>query len=36
MASLSEIKMENISELNVLIFMGDIDKNRRIDEESLI
>jgi len=36
MANLSRIKRENIFELNVLIFMGDIDKNRRIDEEGLI
>ena len=36
MASLSEIKMENIFELNVLIFMEDIDKHQRIDEKGLI
>lgn len=36
MANLSEIKMENNFELNVLIFMEDIDKHRRIDEEGLI
>lgn len=36
MANLSRIKRENIFELNVLIFMGYIDKNRRIDEEGLI
>ncbi len=30
MANLSEIKVENIFELNVLIFMEDIDNYRRI------
>mgnify|MGYP000855721465 CR=1 FL=1 len=36
MKNLLEIKRESIFERNVLIFMGDIDKDRRIEEESLI
>lgn len=36
MKNLLEIKRESIFELNVLIFMRDIDKDRRIEEESLI
>lgn len=36
MKNLLEIKRESIFELNVLIFMGDIDKDQRIEEESLI
>lgn len=36
MVNLSKIKWRKILERNILIFMEDIDKDRRIDEEALI